>query len=173
MAKCKELGLKSSVDFTRNDHPHLNFHCAISEVTGFLRCLCKQEVQESSNPLVLLKILKDQYPMTGLLGSIVKCLPQEYVNIATINAPLWQHFMVWTKNRTIIEITGSTRLIFTGAREHGAFQERSKGATIPLSEPQNYFYPLPQYFVFRQRDPKIITQRYIFGNRAALEGIIN
>ena len=136
MAKCKGLGLKSSLHFTRNDHPHLNFHCAISEVTGFLRCLCKQEVQESSNPLVLLKILKDQYPMTGLLGSIVKCLPQEYVNIATINAPLWQHFMVWTKNRTIIEITGSTRLILKGTREHAAFKKGAKEQPPPpLTEP--------------------------------------
>ena len=46
-----------------------NFHCAMSECTGFLRGLCKT-VREFINSIVLLKLLKEQYPMTGLLGSM-------------------------------------------------------------------------------------------------------
>ena len=69
LLQCKERGRSSSVDFTPNHHPRLHFNCAISKCTGFLRDLCSQ-VQKSSNPLVLLKILKDQYPKTRLLGSI-------------------------------------------------------------------------------------------------------
>ena len=46
-----------------------NFHCAMSECTGLLRGLCKT-IREIINLIVLLKLLKEQYPMTGLLGSM-------------------------------------------------------------------------------------------------------
>ena len=46
-----------------------NFHCAMSECTGLLRGLCKT-VREIINSIVLLKLLKEQYLMTGLLGSV-------------------------------------------------------------------------------------------------------
>ena len=44
-------------------------HCDMSENIGLLLVLCKQ-VQKSSTPLVLLKILKEKHPITGLLSSI-------------------------------------------------------------------------------------------------------
>ena len=46
-----------------------NFHCAMRECTGLLPDLCKT-VRKIINSVVLLKLLKEQYPMTGLLGSM-------------------------------------------------------------------------------------------------------
>ena len=45
----------------------------------FLRVLCKQ-IQESSTPLVLLKILKEKHPITELLGSIDQAMSASRIN---------------------------------------------------------------------------------------------
>ena len=50
-------------------HHLSNSHCGMSECTGLLRGVCKT-VREIINPVVLHKLLEEQYPMTGLLGSM-------------------------------------------------------------------------------------------------------
>ena len=61
--------------------------------------------------------------MTGLLGSIDHEMPatETSKHRGYKGITLATHVLIRTKNRCVTEITGSTRLILTGAREHAAF----------------------------------------------------